>query len=249
MTKKIEHVAIIMDGNGRWAQKRLRPRVWGHVRGARTVSKIVEASRVRGLKSITLYAFSTENWSRPLEEITTLFKLLKKYLQNESGNIIRNGIRFKIVGSVEGLDDHTKELITDLEARSAHNTGLILAFAFNYGGRKEITDAVNRFIANNPGKSITEDDISVNLYLPEIADVDLLIRTAGEQRLSNFLLWQNSYAEFYFTDTKWPDFTTAEYTRILDQVEMRDRRFGSLNNSSSLASSQVVAKNNLEALG
>lgn len=247
MEKKPEHVAIIMDGNGRWAQSRYRPRVWGHIRGARTVSQIVEAAKKNGVKSLTLYAFSTENWSRPVEEIQALFKLLKKYLLSEGDKLIQNNVRFKVIGSVEKLDLQTKNLIHDLESRSAKNDGLTLAFAFNYGGRQEIIDAVNRFIALNPGKPITELDIKENSYLPEINNVDLLIRTAGDSRISNFLLWQVCYAELYFTETKWPDFTADEFQSILDKFSKTERRFGSLEKDGSLNQAQIFAKQNLNA--
>ena len=248
MTKKPEHVAIIMDGNGRWAQSKFRPRVWGHVRGARIVSNIVETAKNSGLKTLTLYAFSTENWSRPVEEIQALFKLLQKYLLSEAKRIIKNNIRFKVIGTIEGIDAYTQSLISDLERNSAHNNGLTLVFAFNYGGRQEIIDSVNRFIANNPGKKITEEDIKKNCYLPEINNVDLLIRTAGDTRISNFLLWQLCYAELHFTQTKWPDFTAEEFQTILDKFSNTERRFGSLEKDGSLRSAQIFAKQNKSAI-
>jgi len=242
MNSKIKHVAIIMDGNGRWAQDKLRPRVWGHIRGSRIVNKIVEASSDTGLEALTLYAFSTENWSRPEQEIATLFKLLVKFLKRERAQLKKNNIQFKVIGDISRLDQAAQKLISDVENESGTNAGLKLSFAFSYGGRQEILDSVNQFIAKNPGKQITEEELQNNLYRPEAGDVDLLIRTAGDQRISNFLLWQISYAELFFTDTKWPDFTGQEFLDILESVGHRDRRFGSLDNQGSLEQSKKLAQ-------
>lgn len=225
---KIEHVAIIMDGNGRWANERRRPRVWGHVRGTRVVSEIVEEAANEGLKALTLYAFSTENWRRPADEIGVLFKLLKKFLIKEKNQILSNNIQFKIIGALDELSDETREIALELEKASLKNDGLILNLAFSYGGRKEIVDAVNDFIKNNPGKEIDEAAITDRLYSPEAGDVDLMIRTAGDQRISNFMLWEVSYSELFFTNTKWPDFSSKEFKQILDTVSCRERRFGGL---------------------
>lgn len=224
----IKHVAVIMDGNGRWAQKRFRPRVWGHVRGSSVVSKIVETADEIGLKALTLYAFSTENWSRPSDEVSTLFKLLKKFLLKEKKRIISNEINFKVIGDVQALNQETQELIYDLENETKNANGLKLTFAFNYGGRSEIVRAVNSYIESNPQKKITETDLSSLMFRPECGDVDLLIRTGGEQRISNFLIWQMAYAEMYFTPTKWPDFTSGEFKEILSHVSYRERRFGNI---------------------
>lgn len=225
---KIEHVAIIMDGNGRWANERRRPRVWGHVRGTRVVSEIVESAAEENLKALTLYAFSTENWRRPTDEIGVLFKLLKKFLLKEKNQILSNNIQFKIIGDINQLAEETKAIALELERASLKNDGLMLNLAFSYGGRKEIVDAVNDFIKNNPGKEIDEAAISDRLYRPAAGDVDLMIRTAGDQRISNFMLWEVSYSELYFTDTKWPDFSSKEFKQILDSVSCRERRFGGL---------------------
>lgn len=237
----LKHVAIIMDGNGRWAQQRHHPRVWGHIRGSQRVSQIVEAAVDMQLKALTLYAFSTENWSRPVTEIKILFKLLNKYLKKERLNLIKNNIQFKVIGDISGLDEDTRRIIQDIEQETSLNSGMMLSFAFSYGGRKEIVDAVNRFQLDHPGKMISEQDINHYLYRPEISDVDLLIRTGGDQRISNFLLWQVCYSELFFTETKWPDFNEKEFIDILNLASERERRFGSLGESGNLMVSQRIA--------
>jgi undecaprenyl diphosphate synthase len=245
--KTIEHIAIIMDGNGRWAQKRRRPRVWGHIRGANMVSDIVTAaSKSNQIKALTLYGFSTENWSRPLPEIKSLFKLLKKFLLKEREKMIRNNVQFEIIGDISKLEQETKDIINEIEAVTKTNTGLKLSLAFSYGGRQEILDSVNSHIMKNPGKPVTFDDIEMNLYRPEVGDVDLLIRTAGDKRISNFLLWQLSYAELYFSDTLWPEFTVEEFESIINEVAKRERRFGSVGiKNTSLDNSFSIAKENI----
>lgn len=240
----IKHVAIIMDGNGRWANKRLRPRIWGHVRGSTVVSNIVQAADDIGLKALTLYAFSTENWSRPLEEVSTLFKLLKKFLLKEKQRILANNVNFKVIGEIENLPAETISLIKEIEDLTKDSTGLKLTFAFSYGGRAEILRAVNKFQADNPGKTVTESDLNSLMYRPETGDVDLMIRTGGEQRISNFLLWQMAYAELYFTPTKWPDFTASEFKKIVDHVSCRERRFGNVCGQSGLKDSLEQAEAN-----
>ena len=222
----IKHVAIIMDGNGRWAKKRSHPRVWGHVRGSGVVADIVETADDCGVKALTMYAFSSENWCRPQTEVKVLFRLLYKFLLKERERIKKNNIRFKIMGDVSNLPSSTKDLISLLEDETKNNAGLKLTFAFGYGGRSEITQAMNQFVRDNPGKELTEEDLSKYLLIPDLGDVDLLIRTGGDQRVSNFLLWQIAYAELYFTDTKWPDFTGDEFKKILLEVSQRERRFG-----------------------
>lgn len=224
----IKHVAIIMDGNGRWANQRMRPRVWGHVRGSGVVSEIVEAADNYGVKALTLYAFSTENWSRPNDEVGVLFKLLYKFLIKETKRLIKNQVSFKVIGDVSKLPSQTQAIIRELEETTKDFDGLKLTFCFSYGARNEMVYAVNKFIAENPGKQITQADIEKSLMRPETGDVDLLIRTGGEQRVSNFLLWQIAYAELCFTPTKWPDFTPSEFHSILASVSKRERRFGGL---------------------
>jgi undecaprenyl diphosphate synthase len=241
---QIKHVAIIMDGNGRWATKRFRPRIWGHVRGSSVVSEIVEAADDIGLKALTLYAFSTENWSRPLEEVSTLFKLLQKFLIKEKSRIIANNIKFKVIGEVLNLPSETVALIKEVEQLTEKATGLHLTFAFNYGGRAEILGAVNSFQLTNPGKLMSEDDLNKLMYRPETGDVDLLIRTGGEQRISNFLLWQMAYAELYFTPTKWPDFSASEFKKIVSNVLSRERRFGNVSQQENLVDSIEQALSN-----
>lgn len=222
----IKHVAIIMDGNGRWAKMRSRPRVWGHVRGSGVVADIVEKADNLGVQALTMYAFSSENWCRPQAEVRVLFNLLHKFLKREREKILKNNIRFKIMGDISNLPQATQNLIAQLESESRENTGLKLTFAFGYGGRSEITHALNSFVKTNPGKEITEESLSSYLLIPDLGDVDLLIRTGGDQRVSNFLLWQIAYAELFFTETKWPDFTSLEFTNILEKVSKRERRFG-----------------------
>ena len=239
-----KHVAIIMDGNGRWAKQRLRPRIWGHVRGSSVVSDIVQAADDSGIKSLTLYAFSTENWSRPKDEVSTLFKLLRKFLQREKNRILANNIKFRVIGDIQNLPPETKLMIKDVEDLTKNSTGLNLTFAFGYGGRSEIIKAVNDFSQKNPGQLLTENELSHYFYRPEIGDVDLMIRTGGEKRISNFLLWQIAYAELYFTDTKWPDFTATEFKNILLDVSMRERRFGNISQESDLESSVKKAEKN-----
>jgi undecaprenyl diphosphate synthase len=236
MTHSIKHVAIIMDGNGRWATQRYRPRVWGHIRGSAVVSDIVQAADDLGVEALTLYAFSTENWRRPNEEVTILFKLLHKFLLKERQRLIQNQVCFKVIGDISRLFPQTKTLIEELETQTKLFKGLKLTFCFSYGSRMEVVNAVNKFIEENPGKLITEEELESHFMRPDTGDVDLLIRTGGEQRISNFLLWQIAYAELCFTPTKWPDFTPSEFASILNSVSQRERRFGGLSpNTNSVA--------------
>jgi len=243
----IKHVAIIMDGNGRWAKKRFRPRIWGHVRGSGVVSDIVKAADDIGLEALTMYAFSTENWSRPLEEVSSLFKLLKKFLIKEKARILANNIKFKVIGEIQSLPVETVSLINEMEELTKNSTGLKLTFAFNYGGRAEILKAVNTYYMNQPGRLMTEADLNSLMYRPETGDVDLMIRTGGEQRISNFLIWQMAYAEMYFTPTKWPDFTPSEFKKIIEHVSCRERRFGNVCGQEALEDSIEKAETNKTA--
>jgi undecaprenyl diphosphate synthase len=248
MTKNnLDHIAIIMDGNGRWAQSRAHARVWGHIRGSRVVSNIIEEADKVGAKALTLYTFSTENWSRPVGEVTVLFKLLRKFLLIERKRVLQNNIQFKVMGDTSKLPEVTKQLIAQLEEESATNTGLKLTFAFGYGGRDEIVKAANNFIKENPGKELTEELLQSYMLLPQLGDVDLMIRTGGDQRISNFLLWQSAYAELYFTQTKWPDFTKEEFRKICDFVSHRERRFGNIC-PSNLQTSKIKAQENRESI-
>ena len=240
----IKHVAIIMDGNGRWANARSHKRVWGHIRGSRVVSNIVEEAVKQEIQALTLYAFSTENWSRPAAEVKVLFTLLKKFLKAEKKKILDNNLQFRIIGDSSKLPKETKQLISDLEELSKNNNGMRLTFAFGYGGRSEIVQAANKFIKENPGKELTEVDLNQSLFLPELGDVDLMIRTGGDQRISNFLLWQVAYGELFFTSKQWPDFTKNDFLKILQDVSHRERRFGMVQSCESLDASKEVAENN-----
>jgi undecaprenyl diphosphate synthase len=222
----LKHIAVIMDGNGRWAQQRHRPRVWGHIRGAHVVSEIVEAADEAGVSALTLYAFSTENWSRPVSEVKVLFALLKKFVQRERNKIIRNQVRFRVIGDITHLPAETQKLVTQLEQDTSHHCGLKLTFAFSYGGRDEILKAFQKMALENKNDHITEEMFNQYLMTHDCGDVDLLIRTGGEMRVSNFLLWQLAYAELYFSKTQWPDFTSEEFKNILSEVSKRQRRFG-----------------------
>ena len=244
----IKHVAIIMDGNGRWAKMRSHPRVWGHIRGSGVVADIIEEADASGVSALTMYAFSTENWSRPQTEIRVLFNLLFKFLKRERDRILKNNIRFKIMGDISNLPVQTKNLISQIETESMFNTGLKLTFAFGYGGRAEITHAMNSFIKDNSGKQITEEELAKYLMIPDLGDVDLLIRTGGDFRVSNFLLWQIAYAEFYFTDTKWPDFSAHEFGVILENVSKRERRFGATTSMCDLKTNVEQARTNKNLL-
>nr|BDT26778.1 polyprenyl diphosphate synthase [Bacteriovorax sp. HI3] len=244
LSHNIKHVAVIMDGNGRWAKQRSHPRVWGHVRGSAVVSTIVEEADNLGIEALTMYAFSSENWSRPQTEVRVLFNLLFKFLKKERERILKNNIRFRIMGDVSNLPEQTKKLIAQLEGETAHHTGLKLTFAFGYGARSEIAYAVNRFMKANPGKEMSEDDLNEFLMIPDLGDVDLLIRTGGDHRVSNFMLWQIAYAEMFFTETKWPDFTVTEFRFIIEQVAKRERRFGAIAPTANLETNVIVAREN-----
>ncbi len=247
-TFPVNHVAIIMDGNGRWATSRLHKRIWGHIRGTNTISKIVQESQNLGIGALTLYAFSTENWSRPLLEVQTLFKLLKKYIMRERKRIIQEKIRFKVIGDISNLPNETKNLVISLEKETQNNEGLILSFAFGYGGRAEIVAAVNRLLKEKKEVEVSETTFSKYLMNPESGDVDLLIRTGGDRRISNFLLWQVAYAELFFTDTMWPDFSSDEFREICQKVASRERRFGSTDTTISLQKSKEIAENNKQII-
>lgn len=248
MTEGLKHVAIIMDGNGRWATARCHPRVWGHVRGASIVPPIVEEADRLGIKALTLYAFSTENWSRPLGEVRTLFVLLRKFLLKERQRILSNRIRFRVMGDTSKLPAETRALIQELESITQDAQGLRLTFAFGYGGRNEIVEAANRHIQRHPGVPLDERTLGENLFSPELGDVDLLIRTGGDFRISNFLLWQAAYAELYFTPTPWPEFTPEELAHIVAKVSSRERRFGGIGPTPQLDKSVSLAKRNLATL-
>ncbi len=217
------HVAIIMDGNGRWAKKRHLPRVVGHQRGVEAVRTLVRAARQMGLEALTLYAFSTENWSRPEDEVSALMGLLKRFILSDLDEFAANDVRLKIIGDYKALPADIVELIEDAVARTAQNRTTTLAVALNYGSQDEIARAATKAAAKGP---ITPETIAAELDTADLPPLDLLIRTSGEIRLSNFLLWQAAYAEMYFTEVLWPDFTPAHLEEALAQFSKRERRFG-----------------------
>jgi len=228
-----QHVAIIMDGNGRWAKQRHLPRVEGHRQGAESVRAVVRAAGEVGIKYLTLYAFSVENWNRPKDEVDTLMKYLARYLKNEIGELQRNNARLEAIGQIYRLPEFVQEQLAKTKAALAKNNGLTLILALSYGGRTEIVDAVRNIASKvRLGKlepaEITEQVLAQHLYTAHWPDPELLIRTSGELRVSNFLLWQISYAEFVLTPTFWPDFRKAELFAALEEYTRRHRRFGAL---------------------
>jgi undecaprenyl diphosphate synthase len=231
LEKLPRHVAIIMDGNGRWAKKRGLNRVKGHRKGAEAVREVVRTSREIGIRWLTLYAFSEENWGRSRAEIAALMNLLKRFLEGELGELIANGIRLTAIGRIDKLPDGTRRTLLDTMSKTAGNKDMVLALALSYGGRQEITDAVRRIAREVQSGELTPEDVDEellgrHLYLPDMPDPDLLIRTSGENRISNFLLWQLAYAELYMTPTLWPDFGKEEYLTALKDFQGRERRFG-----------------------
>lgn len=229
-----KHIAIIMDGNGRWAQLRGKPRAYGHVKGARVAKKIVTAAAEKGLENLTLYAFSSENWLRPATEVLFLMNLLRRYLRKETENLIRQNIRFHTIGDLSKLPEDLVNAILQATKATAQNTGLNLIFAISYGSRQEIKEAVLKLaqkVQNGEMKleEITESSIQSSLNTSPFPDPDLIIRTSGEHRLSNFLLWQAAYSEFYFVETLWPEFTSQDLETAIRSFHQRDRRFGAVN--------------------
>ncbi|WP_293775718.1 polyprenyl diphosphate synthase [uncultured Oxalicibacterium sp.] len=221
------HIAIIMDGNGRWATKRFMPRVAGHVKGVEAVRGVVEACARQGVEYVTFFAFSSENWRRPADEVSTLMRLFVTALEREVSKMHANGIRLKIVGDLGRFDEKLQKLIQNAERKTADNTGLTVTVCANYGGRWDIMQAVNRMVAENPGASdFSEAQLSPYLALAYAPEPDLFIRTGGEERISNFLLWQLAYSELYFTDTYWPDFDAEALELAIDSYRQRERRFG-----------------------
>lgn len=225
------HVGIIMDGNGRWAETRGLPRLEGHREGSASVREVTRAARRIGIQALTLYAFSSQNWARPAEEVAGLMDLLREYLEKERPEILDNGIRLNAVGQVDKLPRYVREPLERLIADSAHNTGMVLSLALSYGGREEILHAA-RALAEAAAKGeldparLEEKDLEAHLWTQGLPPVDLVVRTSGELRVSNFLLWQLAYAELCFTDALWPDFRTEEFLRCLSQYQGRERRFG-----------------------
>jgi undecaprenyl diphosphate synthase len=223
------HVAVIMDGNGRWAAQRHLPRVEGHRAGIESVRDVVECSARLGIQVLTLYAFSVENWKRPATEVSTLMGLLKRYLRLELGTLLRNNIRFRVIGRAEELARDVREELQAAEAKTTTNTGMLFNIALNYGGRAEIVEAARRLLAAQiRPEEIDEQRFAGFLYTAGQPDPDLLIRTSGEMRISNFLLWQIAYAEIWVTDTLWPDFRKRDLLEAILAYQKRDRRYGGI---------------------
>jgi len=223
-----QHVAVIMDGNGRWAKKRFLPRFAGHAKGVELVREMVRACLERGVRYLTLFAFSSENWRRPQEEVTLLMQLFVKALESEVDRLDKNGVRLRVVGDLSRFEPRLQQLIRQAEEKTAGNDRLDLTIAANYGGRWDIMQAVNRMLAAHPDKhdGWGEADLEPYLSMHYAPEPDLFIRTGGEERISNFLLWQLAYTELYFTPTLWPEFDTAEFDRAIASYRQRERRFG-----------------------
>ncbi|MEW5693989.1 MAG: isoprenyl transferase [Candidatus Hydrogenedentota bacterium] len=229
-TRLPQHTAIIMDGNGRWAKLRKKPRIFGHREGVKTVKKIVKTGKIIGLKYITLYAFSRENWQRPASEINALMRLLKEYLKREVQELDENNVRLNAIGRVNELPREIVKILYQSIDRLKKNTGPLLTLALNYGAKTEIVDACKKILQENKNiiNKLDEDTFKRYLYTEDQPDVDLLIRTSGEYRISNFLLYQSAYAEIWITDTLWPDFTPQEFIQAILDYQKRVRRFGTV---------------------
>ena len=228
-----QHVAIILDGNGRWAKKKHLPRNMGHVQGSKTVERIIEDAYDLGIKYLTVYAFSTENWKRPKDEVDALMKLLRDYLKNCIKRANKNNMKVRVIGDVSGLSQDLQDKIRQLEEASKDNTGINFTIALNYGSRDEMVRAMKHMAEDIQSGRIQKEDItetSFQNYLDtrDLPDPDLMIRTSGEERLSNFMLWQLAYTEFYFTDVLWPDFNKKEFKKAIEYYNGRDRRFGGI---------------------
>jgi undecaprenyl diphosphate synthase len=227
------HLGVIMDGNGRWAQARGKRRTEGHIEGVKSLRNLVELCINYGVAHLTVFSFSSENWTRPKDEISFIFNLLRRFVASDLQRLIRNNVRVRIIGTREGLEPSLVRLIDDVEAKTRSNTGLVLIVAFNYGGKAEIAEAARKLAREVAAgrlspEAITEDAIAGALYTAGLPDPDLIIRTSGEQRISNFLLWQAAYAEFVFVEENWPDFDEASFVRVLETFSRRDRRFGGI---------------------
>jgi len=225
------HIGVIMDGNGRWAKARGKVRTEGHIEGVKALRRLVELGITYGVKYLTVFSFSSENWSRPKDEINFIFGLLHRFVASDLAKLHANNVRVRIIGSRAGLEDSLSRLIADVEAKTARNTGLNLIVAFNYGGKAEIAEATQQIARDVlAGKlkpeDITEATIERALYTSGVPDPDLIIRTSGEQRVSNFLLWQGAYSELVFVEQNWPDFNEATFLGVLEEYSARERRFG-----------------------
>ena len=225
-----QHIAVIMDGNRRWASKRGLPKVIGHASGAKRVRGLVEACSACGVRWLTLFAFSTENWQRPAEEVSSLMGLFLLYLQKEAGDMHKTGVRLKVIGDLSAFDARLQALIKNVEAMTANSSKITLTIAANYGGRWDMLQAVQAWHTSNPGapiSALTEKALRPHLSLPDAPEFDLLIRTGGESRISNFMLWQSAYTELYLTRALWPEFNSVLLDQALAWYAQRDRRFGS----------------------
>ncbi len=226
-----KHVAIIMDGNGRWAKLRGKDRLYGHRKGVESVRRIIKYSAKIGVKYLTLYTFSTENWNRPKNEVDGLMKLFSKLLEQEIPELYKNNVKILFIGRKNRLSKELLDRMVNAKEVTKNNTGLTLILAFDYGGRQEIVDAcreVCRRLKLNQLEKLDNEEFSKYLYLPDVPDPDLVIRTSGEFRISNFLLWQTAYSEFYFTEVLWPDFDEKEFDKALEDYSKRERRFGKI---------------------
>lgn len=226
------HVAIIMDGNGRWATSRGLPRTIGHRQGAKAVKRTVRAAGELGIKYLTLFGFSAENWSRPKGEVNELMRLLRYYLRSETAELLKNNLKLRILGDVTAFDPDIQDLIRNAESMSQKNTGMTVSIALNYGGRQDILNAVRKLAGFGSLESLDDDELQSmfesNLMTKGLPDPDLLIRTSGEERISNFLLWQCAYSEFFFTETLWPDFDKIDLEQAIAVYHSRERRFGGI---------------------
>lgn len=222
------HVAIIMDGNGRWAKKRGLPRIMGHHAGVRAVERTVKAARDAGIKTLSLYAFSSENWKRPEKEVLGLMGLFRLIIRSKVDQLLLEGARIRFAGKIDGLPSDVQDIIREAEGKTAEQVGLQLVICLNYGGRQEILDAFNRAAASGEARPLDEKAFRKYLYLPDVPDPDLIIRTSGEMRLSNFWLWESAYSEFYFTEKLWPDFGPEDLETALNIYQGRERRYGSV---------------------
>lgn len=225
------HIAIIMDGNGRWAKERLLPRTLGHKAGVEAIRSVIKEGSNLGVKHITLYAFSTENWKRPKDEVNALMRLLVQYLKSEVNELHKNGVKLKVLGDISQLQEDCKKQIEDSIELTKDNTGLVLNVAFNYGGRDEIVKAVSDLVTDIESGKISKEDITKErfsnyLYTKDCPDPDLIIRPSGEQRISNFLLWQCAYSEFWYSNVNWPDFREKDLQQAIYDYQNRDRRYG-----------------------
>ena len=225
-----KHIAIIMDGNGRWAKEKGKLRVEGHKKGAENIEKIIDYSIKLGVKYLTVYAFSTENWKRPEVEVKALMKIFAKYLEDKKEELKKQGVKLLVTGTEENIPNKLLKKIRDTEEYLSDCNQITFNIAFNYGGRKEIVDGINKIIKENrENKEINEEEFKKYMYRPEIPDPELVIRTSGEFRVSNFLLWEIAYSEFYVTNVYWPDFDEREYDLAIASYNKRDRRFGGVN--------------------